>query len=79
MQTGSGKTHTLVGDTENVSMAGIVPRAVQDIFAPDDPQISVQVSCTMLELYQVAHAPLPMYYGICSPFASGIWAFIPAN
>ncbi|KAK9833782.1 hypothetical protein WJX74_005707 [Apatococcus lobatus] len=51
-QTGSGKTHTLVGDTENANTAGIVPRAAQDIFAPEDPQISVHVSCTMLELYQ---------------------------
>ena len=71
MQTGSGKTHTLVGDTENASTAGIVPRAVQDIFTPEDPKISVHVSCTMLELYQVAHA-LSLY----SFFTLALYSFL---
>lgn len=50
-QTGSGKTHTIIGDENE---PGLAPRTFQRIFqlaAEHQAQFDVQVSCSMLELY----------------------------
>ena len=50
-QTGSGKTHTIIGDGDQ---PGLAPRTFERIFQLADEhgaQFDVQVSCSMLELY----------------------------
>lgn len=50
-QTGSGKTHTIIGDD---IQPGLAPRTFDRIFqlaSDHQAQFDVQVSCSMLELY----------------------------
>lgn len=50
-QTGTGKTYTIHGDSE--SAKGVVPRAVEDLFATlnSDAETNYTIKCSMVELY----------------------------
>jgi len=53
-QTGTGKTHTMTGDMQNQSEAGVIPRAVGHIFRYLNALGGVNeftVKCSFLELY----------------------------
>merc|ERR1719498_1709185 len=47
-QTGTGKSHTLVGELKDPKMHGLLPRACQAIMDLDCEKV---VSCYMIELY----------------------------
>ena len=53
LQTGSGKTHTVIGDISDPDMSGIVPRAVGMIFDEHstDAKFSRSVSVAAVEIY----------------------------
>ena len=53
LQTGSGKTHTVIGDLNNPDLCGIVPRAVQQIFHGEETssKYSCTVSVSAVEIY----------------------------
>eukprot|EP00727_Mastigamoeba_balamuthi_P005897 m51a1_g1927 putative bipolar kinesin krp- (1038) ;mRNA; f:875628-879638 len=51
-QTGTGKTYTMEGDPENEGRAGIIPRAITDIFDTlQQSGVEAQVRVSHLELY----------------------------
>ena len=61
-QTGSGKTHSVVGKIGDETEAGLLPRAVRHVFeglcATEGPS-EFAVSCSYLEIYKEVRAPTP--------------------
>ena len=59
-QTGSGKTHSVVGKIGDEKEAGLLPRAVRHVFeglcATEGPS-EFAVSCCYLEIYKEVRAP----------------------
>ena len=53
LQTGAGKTFTMIGDTRNFKFRGIAPRAVAQVFAniAEHPEKDYQVSVSYMEIY----------------------------
>lgn len=50
-QTGSGKTHTIIGDDIQPGLATRTFERIFQLAADHQAQFEVQVSCSMLELY----------------------------
>jgi hypothetical protein len=48
-QTGSGKTYTMFGSLKDRDHYGLVPRALELIFARKEPEDSI--TCSILEIY----------------------------
>ena len=68
-QTGSGKTHSVVGTVGDEKEAGLLPRAVRHVFeglcATEGPS-EFAVSCSYLEIYKEVRAPTPAGVTGCS-------------
>lgn len=56
-QTGAGKTYTMVGDSRQYGLRGIIPRALHHIFQEVDARVDKQicVRISYLEIYNEVH------------------------
>ncbi len=73
-QTGAGKTHTMIGTTDD---RGLIPRALEYLFEAmpqneNDPTGSIEVKCSFLEIYNgtitdLLRKPRPIYPAFASP------------
>ena len=61
MQTGSGKTYTVAGDTQRYDQRGIIPRSLHHLFSEIDlrEDREVTVKCSYLEIYNEVRTPTP--------------------